>query len=107
MPYVSLVKNKEQQHRDTVLGVYEGVTESDIMEYINSHSKHKICVTYDSVPYTSFRNNCHFNLVVFGEYKNGIKFARTQSAHSFQGFAPQGEYDIHFIERDDGFSWSR
>ena len=50
MPYVPLIRNKEQQHRDTVLGVYEGVTEADIMEYVNSHTTHKIAVTYDSVP---------------------------------------------------------
>lgn len=50
MPYVPLVKNKEAQHKDTVLGVYEGVTEDDIITYIHSHPVHKIAVTYDSVP---------------------------------------------------------
>lgn len=50
MPYVSLIKNKKQQHRDTVLGIYEGVTEADILAYINTRPTHKIAVTYDSVP---------------------------------------------------------
>ena len=50
MPYVPLVKNKEQQHRETVIGVYEGVGEAEIMQYINTHSKQKIAVTYDSIP---------------------------------------------------------
>jgi hypothetical protein len=50
MPYIPLIRNKEQQHPDTILGIYDGVTEDDIIEYLNSHKTHKICVTYDSTP---------------------------------------------------------
>lgn len=50
MPYVPLIRNKEQQHKDTILGIYDGITENDIVTYLNSHDTHKICVTYDSMP---------------------------------------------------------
>ena len=54
MPYVALVKNKTIYRQDdiSVLGVYEGIGEQDIMEYAQSHSPLKIAVTYDSLPRT-------------------------------------------------------
>lgn len=54
MPYVALVKNKTIYRQDdiSVLGVYEGIGEQDIMEYAQSHSSLKIAVTYDSLPRT-------------------------------------------------------
>ena len=47
MPYVALVKNKTIYRQDdiSVLGVYEGIGEQDIMEYAQSHSPLKIAVT--------------------------------------------------------------
>ena len=54
MPYVALVKNKTIYRKDdlSVLGVYEGVTEQEIIAYAQSHSPLKIAVTYDSLPRT-------------------------------------------------------
>lgn len=54
MPYVALVKNKTVYRKDDilVLGVYEGITEQDIIDYAKSHSPLKIAVTYDSLPRT-------------------------------------------------------
>lgn len=54
MPYVALVKNKTIYRKDaiSVLGVYEGVGEQDIIDYAQSHSPLKIAVTYDSLPRT-------------------------------------------------------
>lgn len=54
MPYVALVKNKTIYRKDTVsvLGVYEGITEQDIINYVRTHSPLKIAVTYDSLPRT-------------------------------------------------------
>ena len=54
MPYVALVKNKTIYRKDdlSVLGVYEGITEQEIIAYAQSHSPLKIAVTYDSVPRT-------------------------------------------------------
>ncbi|MEI3584483.1 MAG: hypothetical protein V8Q29_08090, partial [Alistipes shahii] len=52
MPYVALVKNKTIYRKDavSVLGVYEGIGEQDIIDYAQSHSPLKIAVTYDSLP---------------------------------------------------------
>ena len=36
----------------SVLGVYEGIGEQDIIDYAQSHSPLKIAVTYDSLPRT-------------------------------------------------------
>ena len=36
----------------SVLGVYEGIQEQDIIDYAKSHSPLKIAVTYDSLPRT-------------------------------------------------------
>lgn len=54
MPYVALVKNKTIYRKDavSVLGVYEGVGEQDIIDYAQSHSPLKIAATYDSLPRT-------------------------------------------------------
>lgn len=54
MPYVALVKNKTIYRKDDifVLGVYEGVTEQEIIDYAQNHSPLKIAVTYDSLPRT-------------------------------------------------------
>lgn len=54
MPYVALVKNKTICRKDniSVLGVYEGIQEQDIIDYARSHSPLKIAVTYDSLPRT-------------------------------------------------------
>lgn len=54
MPYVALVKNKTIYRKDdiSVLGVYEGITDQEIIDYVTSHSPLKIAVTYDSLPRT-------------------------------------------------------
>lgn len=54
MPYVALVKNKTiyRQDKIEVLGVYEGITEQEIIDYAQSHSPLKIATTYDSIPRT-------------------------------------------------------
>ena len=55
MPYVALVKNKTIYRKDdlSVLGVYEGVTEQEIIAYAQSHSPLKNAVTYDFLPRTN------------------------------------------------------
>ena len=50
MPYVNLIKNKEAQH-ENLLGIYQGVTEEDILDYFNTHQIYKIAVTYDRLEY--------------------------------------------------------
>lgn len=50
VPYVNLIKSKESQHGDILLGVYEGTGRDEILDYAKSHSTHKIMVTYDSLP---------------------------------------------------------
>lgn len=54
MPYVALVKNKTVHRKDnlSVLGVYEGVTDQQIIAHAQSHHPLKIAVTYDSLPRT-------------------------------------------------------
>lgn len=49
VPYVSLIKSKESQHCNILLGVYEGTGREKILEYAQNHSTHKIMVTYDSL----------------------------------------------------------
>ena len=53
-PYVALEKTKTIYRKDasSVLGVYEGIQEQDIIDYAKSHSPLKIAVTYDSLPRT-------------------------------------------------------
>lgn len=50
VPYVNLIRSKESQHGDILLGVYEGTGRKEILDYAKSHSTHKIMVTYDSLP---------------------------------------------------------
>lgn len=50
VPYVNLIKSKESQHGDILLGVYEGTGRKEILDYAKSHGTHKIMVTYDSLP---------------------------------------------------------
>jgi len=50
VPYVSLVDNKVAQHQGELLGVHGGVPQGDIEEYITSHPRKKIIVTYNSLP---------------------------------------------------------
>ena len=54
MPYVALVKNKTIYRKDNrkVLGVYEGVTEQEIIDFAKSDTPLKIAVTYDSLQRT-------------------------------------------------------
>lgn len=54
MPYVALVKNKTVCRTDDieVLGVYEEITEQEIIAYARNHSPLKIAATYDSLPRT-------------------------------------------------------
>ncbi len=55
MPYVALVKKQDhlpQKDDISVLGVYEGITEQEIIDYAQNHSPLKIAVTYDSLPRT-------------------------------------------------------
>ena len=55
MPYVALVKEQDhlpQKDDISVLGVYEGITEQEIIDYAQNHSPLKIAVTYDSLPRT-------------------------------------------------------
>ena len=52
MPFVNLVDNKvnQEQHVGKVLGVFEGITNNEIEEYIKTHEIRKIACTYDSLP---------------------------------------------------------
>lgn len=50
MPYVNVIKNKEQQH-ENLLGIYQGITEEEITDYLNTHQIKKIAVTYDKLEY--------------------------------------------------------
>jgi hypothetical protein len=50
MPYVNTIKNKESQHAN-LLGIYEGVTDTDILDYLETHQLKKIAITYDRLEY--------------------------------------------------------
>ena len=52
MPFVSLVENKvmQEQHKGKVLGVFNGIINCDIQEYIKTHEIWKIACTYDALP---------------------------------------------------------
>ena len=58
MPYVNVIKNKEAQHKN-LLGVYQGVTDEEILDYLNDNKIKKIAVTYDKLEYvvTLLENN--------------------------------------------------
>ena len=54
MPYVNVIKNKVAQYPNDrckyeLLGIYEGITNKDILDYIDTHDIKKILVTYDSL----------------------------------------------------------
>ena len=54
MPYVNVIKNKVAQYpmercTNELLGIYEGISNGDILDYINTHEIKKIAVTYDSL----------------------------------------------------------
>jgi hypothetical protein len=48
MPYVNVIKNKTDQHPE-LLGIYQGVTDQEILDYLQNHPKKKIAVTYDKL----------------------------------------------------------
>ena len=50
VPYISLVKNKVNQHEGKVLGVYGDIDQSEIEHYILTNDLKKIMVTYNSLP---------------------------------------------------------
>lgn len=50
MPYVNTIKNKQQQHLN-LLGIYQGVTEEEIIDYLDTHQIKKIAVTYDKLEF--------------------------------------------------------
>lgn len=50
MPYVNVIKNKQQQH-ENLLGIYQGVTEAEILDYLRTHQLKKIAVTYDRLEF--------------------------------------------------------
>lgn len=50
MPYVNVIKNKQEQH-ENLLGIYQGVTEAEITDYLNTHQIKKIAVTYDRLEF--------------------------------------------------------
>lgn len=48
-PTVNLIKNRMQEHAD-LLGVYGGVTNQEIADYLQTHACWKIMATYDAIP---------------------------------------------------------
>lgn len=50
MPYVSVIKNKTSQHPE-LLGVYQDVTDEEILNYLQATTPRKIAVTYDRLSY--------------------------------------------------------
>lgn len=50
MPYVNVIKNKTDQHSN-LLGVYQGVTDAEILDYLQNNKIKKIAVTYDRLEY--------------------------------------------------------
>jgi hypothetical protein len=46
MPYVNVIKNKTEQHPN-LLGIYQGVTDAEILDYLQNNEIKKIAVTYD------------------------------------------------------------
>lgn len=54
MPYVAIIKNKEAQYpnercKHVLFGIYDGVTDDKILDYIKTHDIKKIAITYDSL----------------------------------------------------------
>ena len=50
MPYVNVIKNKQGQHKN-LLGIYQGVTKEEIIDYLNTNQIKKIAVTYDKLEF--------------------------------------------------------
>ena len=50
MPYVNMIKNKTEQHSN-LLGVQQGVTETEILDLIHNNQIIKIAVTYDKLDF--------------------------------------------------------
>jgi hypothetical protein len=50
MPYVNVIKNKTHQHIN-LFGVYQGVTDAEILDYLQKNKIKKIAVTYDRLEY--------------------------------------------------------
>jgi len=50
MPYVSVIKNKQNQHKN-LFGIYQGVNEAEILDYLRTHQIKKIAVTYDRLEF--------------------------------------------------------
>ena len=56
VPYVNLILNKLDENsehgdrRNEILGFYQEIEESEVIDYIKSHEVKKIIVTYDSLP---------------------------------------------------------
>lgn len=53
MPYVNVIKNKEAQYPNEkcpnkILGIYEGITKQEVLDYIKNNEIKKIAVTYNS-----------------------------------------------------------
>jgi len=61
MPYVQVIKNKVEQQKQqrkedktrhkNLLGIYQGVTDQEITDYLNTNQIKKIAVTYDKLEY--------------------------------------------------------
>lgn len=49
MPTIALVKNKSD-NREDILGVYSEIKEQDIKDYISTHQRLKIILTYNALP---------------------------------------------------------
>lgn len=50
MPYVNVIKNKQAQH-ENLFGIYQGVSEAEIADYLDTHQIKKIAVTYDKLEF--------------------------------------------------------
>jgi hypothetical protein len=50
MPYVNVIKNKQEQHKN-LLGMYQGISDEEITDYLNTYQIKKIAVTYDRLEY--------------------------------------------------------
>lgn len=50
MPYVSVIKNKQEQHKN-LFGIYQGINKDEILDYLQTHQKKKIAVTYDKLDF--------------------------------------------------------
>ena len=65
MPYVNMIKNKQEQHKN-LLGIYQGVEKAEIIDYLQTHEIKKIAVTYDKLDFLVNLLQTH----KFDPYKN-------------------------------------